>query len=290
MVRVLIALVMMASIASAEPRRLDVVGTACDVTTLADQVVKLGGERFDAGARAIAFVELVAPFGARVSFDDGDGRVSGPRVIDAPSCEELVASIALVIAMTRATAPHGPAPIPDHDLAITRSVEIGPPPPTEGWDAIVGGAGSVDTSRLGGRLALGARWRRGDRSLGAELRGDLPDDHTLAIGRVDVYRADLAIVPCLHRGELAACGLATIGIWRGSGVGLATERAVFAPVAALGLRVAWEPAITRRLTLRAHIDADALVTTTRFDVDAMPVWASPRVEATAGLSLLARFP
>src|SRR5580704_6391437 len=221
MVRVLIALAVTASIASAEPRRLDVVGTACDVTALADQVVTLGGERFDAGAPAIAFVEVVAPFGARVSFDDGDGRVVGPRVIAAQSCDELVASIALVIAMTPASSPpRTPAPILDHDLAITRSVEIAPPPPIERWDAIVGGAGSLDTGGLGGRLAAGVRWRRGDRSLGAELRGDLPDDQTLAIGRIDVYRADLAITPCLHRGELAACGLATIGVWRGSGVGL----------------------------------------------------------------------
>ena len=278
----MLVLAVMATTAAADPRRLDVVGDACDTSSLADQVAS------DPDAIASVHVELVAPFAARISFDDGDGHVIGPRVIDAASCDELVASVALVIAMTPAHA-KPLAPIPEPAPEITRTI-VAPAPPRIGrWDALAGGAGSIDTGGLVERVALGARYRRGDRSIAAELRGDLPDEHALASGRVDVLRAELAIVPCLHRGAFAACGLAVAGLWRGSGIGLVTEQAAFAPELAVGARIAWETALTARLGLRAHLDADALVTTTRFDVDAMPVWTSPRVEATAGLSLIARF-
>ncbi len=292
MARVVIVLALLAASASAQPRRVDVIGEACDASALADDVAKLDGEVLDASASASVRVELVAPFGARVSFVAGDGTIAGPRVIEAQSCDELVTSIALVIAMTPTAAPSPPpprAPIRyDAALEVTRSVVVAAPAVVR-WDAIVGGAGSVDAGGPEGRLAIGVCWRRGDRSLGAELRGDLPDDRTLAVGRIDVLRAELAVTPCLHRGELAACALAAAGVWRGAGIGLLTERAVLAPVATLGVRIAWERGITGWLALRAYLDADALVTTTRFDVDAMPVWTSPRVEAIAGLSLLARF-
>ena len=57
-----------------------------------------------------------------------------------------------------------------------------------------------------------------------------------------------------------------------------------------GLRIAWERPVTGRIAIRAHLDAAALLTTTRFDIDDMPVWTSPRVEVLAGLALLAHFP
>jgi len=56
------------------------------------------------------------------------------------------------------------------------------------------------------------------------------------------------------------------------------------------LRGAWQHELTRRLALRAHVGADVLATTTRFDVDHMTVWESPRAEASAGIAILAHFP
>lgn len=288
MIRVLLAIAVTAATASADPRRLEIAGDACDATTLAGQVVELGAEPFDASASASVRVEIEPPFIARVSFDDGAGHVIGPRVIDAADCTELVTSIALVIATTPAPAHvNSPAPTPRDDR-LDRSAALGPPR-VERWDAIVGGAGNLDAAGVGGRLAIGARWRISALSIGAELRGALPEAHSLEIGRIDIYRGELAVVPCLHRGELAACGLALAGLYRGSGIGLRSERVAVAPLVALGLRAAWEHDVTARLAVRAYLEADALVTITRFDVGAMTVWTSPRIEASLGISLLVRF-
>ena len=77
---------------------------------------------------------------------------------------------------------------------------------------------------------------------------------------------------------------------RGSGTGLVDARAAFAPTAALGARVTWEHPFTRLLSLRLHVDAEAGVTTTRFDVGHMPVWASNRFEVWGGAGVIALIP
>jgi hypothetical protein len=285
--------------ASGDPRALVVTGDACDASSLAGDVAKLGGEPFVDGAHASVHVELVAPTAARVSFDDGVGNVSGPREIAATDCAQLLASIALVVAMMpgpdapAATPPQPPPPQPQPQpvndaVEVTRAFEVVAPEPTR-WDAVVDGATSVDTHGADAVIAAGVRYRRGSRSLTAELAAYTPVRDDLSVGRVDVLRAELELAPCQHLGALAACGVLAAGALRGSGIGLEQERAVVAPLVALGARLAWEQPLGRAWAVLAHVDGDVLVTTTRFDVDAMTVWTSPRVEVTGGLSLLARF-
>jgi hypothetical protein len=102
-------------------------------------------------------------------------------------------------------------------------------------------------------------------------------------------RAQIELAPCQHIGAFAACAVIAAGALRGSGIGLAQERAVLAPLAAIGGRLAWEQPLGHSFAALVQVDALVLATTTRFDVDAMTVWTSPRVEAIGGLSLLARF-
>ena len=65
-------------------------------------------------------------------------------------------------------------------------------------------------------------------------------------------------------------------------------RSVYAPSVASGLRLTWERWY-RRVGARLQLDGRAFLTTTRFQVDYMPVWNSERFEASAGFSVLARF-
>jgi hypothetical protein len=296
-----------ATVANAEPRRLEITGGACHANALAGDILKLSGEQFVDAARASVHVELVAPSAARVSFDDGDGNVSGPREIAASECGELLASIALVIAMTPSTpvATAAPTPSAEPTLPPTARSEPQPHPTSDAlevgrafvltspqatrWDVLVGGTSRFDTHGVDGVIAAGVRYRRGTRSVSGELQVDVPERDALATGRVDVLRAELAVAPCQHFGSFAACAVIAAGTLRGSGVGLADERAVLAPLVTVGARIAWERQLGRLFAVRATVDGDVLATTTRFDVDSMPVWTSQRVEASAGLSLLARF-
>ena len=63
-----------------------------------------------------------------------------------------------------------------------------------------------------------------------------------------------------------------------------------APVLAAGARLTWERPFTRLLALRLHVDAEAALTRTRFDVDHMPVWLSNEFEVWGGAGVIARIP
>jgi hypothetical protein len=290
--------------AFAEPRALIVTGDACDVSPLAGDVAKLGGETFVAGALANVRVVFASFASARVSFYNSDGSEEGTRRVTARNCADLLDSIALVIAMTPSLldappsitvvnlppvpTPSDPSPPAPSPTAIGRAFDVAVPRARH-WDAIVGVGTGVDTREISGVLSAGIRYRRDSLSLSGELQIDIPDRDALAVGRVDVVRAELAIAPCRHFGPLAACAVAAAGGLRGAGVGLEQERAALAPVATFGARLAWEHEIGRRLAVLAHLDADVLATTTKLDVGAMPVWTSPRAEAVAGFGLAAHF-
>jgi len=110
------------------------------------------------------------------------------------------------------------------------------------------------------------------------------------VGSIEVLRTELSISPCIHRGAFAVCGLASGGVIRGAANNLRDARTAYSPVLSAGARLVWEHAVSDRFALRLHVDAEGLLTTTRFDVDQMVVWTTPRFEAAAGVGVLAHFP
>jgi hypothetical protein len=311
--RTVALLVVLAAIpASASTVRLHVTGDACDFASLEPQLAQmLGADPVDSNARATVRVDVTNVHEARVSFDDGGGRVRGPRVVTAASCNELVKSVAVVIATAlpdvqedseaatvvvdeppRASTP---APValtfdfePATDLDVT---PVASEPSVSQTDVFIAGATGITSAGADGQAIIGIRVRRNAASVGAELRGDAPQQVSAdRMGTIGIARAQISISPCMHFGAFATCVVAGVGTIHGAGTELTSAREAYTPLLTAGLRVTWEQPLTRRIALRIHLDADALLTTTQFDVDDMRVWQSQRFEASAGLGVLAHFP
>jgi hypothetical protein len=271
-------LVVATGIAGAEPIvKLDASGT-CDLSALRARVAMLAGrDPFDDGAREHVVVETTAT--------DATIAMSGNvRVVHAPSCAALVDSIALVIAMALPAEPPHVAQERDEDPAESPSVPLPP-------ERIAAIAGTAVTSAGRAAFVVGARWRSGPRSLGLELRGDPPDRVAVSpIATIAIWSVAATISPCAHVGDLAACALASAGVVHGSSTGLVDPRSATSPRIDVGLRLAWERALSPAIAVRMFADASARLVRTHFDVDEMPVWTSSRFEGLAGLALLLRFP
>jgi hypothetical protein len=295
--------------ASASTVRLQVTGDACDFASLEPQLAQmLGADPIDSNARASVQVDVSTVHEARVSFDDGGGLVRGPRVVTAASCNELVKSVAIVIATalpdvqedTEAVVvdepPHvsTPTPVAIRFEPATTDLDVAPvasEPSVSQTDVLVAGATGITSVGADGQAILGIRVRRNAASVSAELRGDAPQQVSAnRMGTIGIARAQISISPCMHFGAFATCVVAGAGTIHGSGTELTSAREAYTPLLTAGLRVTWEQPLTRRIALRIHLDADALLTTTQFDVDDMKVWQSQRFEASAGLGVLAHFP
>jgi hypothetical protein len=288
--------------AAASPIRVDTTGDACDMTELAAQVDKL----VHADGSTMAKVEVVTRddgVEASVQFVDDDGTVRGPRVIRAAECKRLVESVAIVIAMglheDPAPAPRIDPPVePDvprepprvvREAALEMTAVAAPPRSTNALAVVVAAGGGVSANGAAAELIAGLRWRRGDRSIGAEVRTDSPDHESVGFGQVDVRRVQMAIAPCLHRGPMAMCGVVSAGLFHGSSHGLPVTGGAYSPLVGTGIRASFEHSLTDRVRLRATLDADALITTSVFEIDYMETWRSPRVEVSAGIGVLAQF-
>lgn len=299
-----VAVVAAVKVATANPVRLQVTGEACSFDSLEAQLTDLAGaDPVDPAARAtvrIATSQSGDAYDAQIFFDDGTSTVRGPRIVTAASCAELVKAVALVVVMALPSEPVAAPPATSvttttsattATTAIVTASEPRAPSAPLAIDVVAGGAGGFTSQGLQAQLLVGARIRRAAASLGVELRADVPRDYQVSsMASISVLRTQLSISPCVHAGPFAACALASAGAIHGSGDGLVSARSAYLPLLAGGARLAWEHPISARLALRVHLDLDALLTTSRFDVDHMEVWASPRFEGGAGLGIVAHIP
>jgi hypothetical protein len=291
-----------AGTAAAEPRvaRLEDAGTACSLDGLeADVEALIGRDPFDdAAGSAIRIETEVVGEGVVARLAIGDEQV---RTLEGADCEELVESLAIVVVLVlRAEAPEPepePEPLPEPKrepepeprLAVAASVEVSPSPAPIALDVIAGGAAAGSGAGMAPELALGLRVSRGRARVGVELSLRAPDELAAGDGRVVVTTARATVLACF-RGNIDLCAVGSGGVVRGSASGVVDARAASTPLAACGLRASWERPLTGRFALRVHAEARAALTTSRFLVDEMPVWTSSRVEAGAGLSLVAHIP
>lgn len=297
MVRAVPLMLLVAGTASASPARLDVTGDGCDLTELEPQVRAIvGGEPFTADARASVRVgtsTTARGVSARAWFDSGDGERRGPRTVEAATCDELVESLAVIIAMALPALMATPSLPP---VVVAEPTALGLEAReeyvrTSKTQLIVAAAGGVSAQGWKQQLILGARTKRDARSLAIEVRSDAPREVEITMAsRVDVWKSVVSVSPCLHAGAFGVCAIASAGVIRGSSTGLVDARTAFSPTAMVGGRLTWEHPFTRLLSLRLHVDAEAIVTTTRFEVGHMPVWVSNRFEVWGGAGVIARIP
>ena len=227
------------------------------------------------------------------------------RTVTARTCDELATSVALIIVMTLrdAAPPRDAAPSP----AIASAPPIAAATPvarpvaaTTATSAttttahrtevalLLGGAGDL---RGHAALVAGARATRRWWSLGLELQAEPPRRLDLeAGGQITLSRTYVTAAPCAHLRGFGLCGIATAGALRGRGVELQDAVAVTRPIVQLGGRVEWRRAVATRLAVRLHLDATRVLTSARFMVDQLPVWASDSRELRLGAGVVAIFP
>lgn len=268
----------------------------CDASQLRVRTHELvGHDPFsDDGARTIR-VEVSE--GARVTVEVAlldAGTVRATRRFEGATCEESLRSAALVIAMVLAQ-PRVATPPPVQRADLER------PPATAYREELVA-RGEVRAPSFDAGLVLGGAvssrgevgWTFGiqlgtrDKTLELAVEGRPTHSVDLSTQRVEIAQLSGSLTPCLRRGRVSACVLAAAGTISARITELG--RTATSPFAALGSRLAWEQRMTPRFALRAQIAGRLALTKTRFWLDGMPVWESPRAELWSGIVMVARFP
>jgi hypothetical protein len=266
----LVVLALLCGNAIASPH-VELRGGACDLTAM----------KIESPSVAHVLVETSGSGSATVTFDNGRR-----RVVSAASCAELADAVALVIEVALADEPVA-RPVP---VVVAAPVVVVAATPTE-MAISVTAANGVSSHGWEQAVIAGARWRRDALSLGAELRASAPDHQALTgSAELAVWSTAASVAPCVHRGAFAGCATVTAGLTAGYGSGLTDEQRVLTPLLAGGLRLVWEHPLNDRFALRLQVDAEAALTTSRFDINQMAVWTSDRLAIWGGAGVSAHFP
>lgn len=249
-------------------------------------------------------------FHATIRFLGADGTVQGQREFASrdPRCAQLASAIvfAICIAIDPVRAAQLPAseevaaPVTNTQAPATSSADARPAlvlheekPGGRGASLVYAGTigghlavGSMPSSTVG--VAAGGSLRRGAVSLGIETRGDLPASEPIEGGTVKSYLLLGALIPCLHRGWLAGCGIVGVGVLRASGEELLDAGQSTTPVILAGPRVAAEFPLGERFALVPHADVLFSVWRTTLHVSGEEVWRTPAVSGAFGLALQVR--
>jgi hypothetical protein len=294
------AVVAVATRAAADPAvRLVSDGDACDVTSVAERVRGLVGQRAveedGAGIVKIRLDRHGSEVFADVTFDDADGRQRGPRRVAATSCDALLDSIALVIALGMpqtdpSPSPEPPAAVPEvREPEVPLEVRVAPimRDKSASEAAVIAG---VSTNGSQQAVTFGLRWRHDQTSIALEASILSPEERLVgALGRVHISTTNVFAVACRHGGDLSLCGALGIGATRGSATGLYDGHDAVTPNVSIGARVRWEHGLWGGFHGRLEVGVDANAVRNRFDVDHMSVWSTSRFEGWAGAAMIARF-
>jgi hypothetical protein len=222
---------------------------------------------------------------ATVALPDVPGeRGTRRELLSDVGCAELATAAALVasIAADPASALR-PAPAP-------------PAPPVAAapriWRAYAGAgarglAGVTPEPTVG--LALSGAAVSEHASYGAALEGYASGDASLAPGSVSIRPVSLALLPCRLGPHWELCGVARLGLVRGSGEGYLQNLATWKAFAGLGGRGAAFVDVGR-LRLRASLEASAVLPRTAFVVGETTAYTTRGVSLVLGLDALLAFP
>jgi hypothetical protein len=219
---------------------------------------------------------------------DATGQLRGPRVVTAKTCDELVQAVSVVVAMVL------PPPDPPHpEPPPPPVVEVDDPAPASPTPTKlqIFAAGAATASGSHEQVLAAIEWRHGWASL--QLAVDHDAASTVDVGplaAIEISRSDLQVAACGNHGSFAVCPVLGAGVIGGNPTGLLRERSIASQVLFTGVAAMWEHALSQRIALRAHLQADVLLTTTDLQVDHMSVWRSPRFDGAAGLGIVVQFP
>jgi hypothetical protein len=280
---------------------------------------RLGYEPFDDAAPetiAATIARTADVLEARIAVRDAKGKLTGSRSIRSPGrdCAELSEAMTLAISIAidplsiarPPPAPAPPAPPPQPSAEPTTCapcpapVKPEPcPPPPDPDDAVFfrASAGALMAFGVaplpitaGFTADAGLRWRA--LSVDVEGRADIPVSAEKEPAVVASHILVASLVPCGHYSLLAACGVVSLGVLRGSTPDLGGRDSTF--YAAAGARVAAEIPLygsssLQALALRVHADLQAPLTRTTLYVQGVEAWQTPPLHGALGLALMGEF-
>lgn len=274
---------------------------------------RLGYEAFASDAARTISLRVArrgAGFHGTVDVREADAP-TGHRELESSSCDELVSSLAVDIAVAidpLALVPREPAPPPPptpaavaperepspfDDGGATPDRDAARPLPDDGARFRVGigpilSVGALPTAAAGVVIGAGARWR--SFSIGGEGRLDVPLGSSSASGgRISASLLAGSIVPCYHAGIARVCGLVSAGALRGSGKAVAAPLQASVAWAAAGARTGVDVPLGESISVGAHADLYLALSRITLELDGQDAWTSPPVSAAFGVSAQGTF-
>ncbi len=239
---------------------------------------------------------------AEIVLFDPEGKSLGARSLthDGPTCDPLVSSVAVTVAVALeelAPAPPVVPPTPPSPPPPPEPPPPSPPPPppeerTFLFDAALGGAGALGGApapTVGGELALGMQRNRARVELGGRMflpassGGEVAVRTRLAYGR---------LAPCYGWEVLSGCVVAAVGSVSGEaeGGGVASSRRDGGVYAAGGIGALSRVFFGDVVFVRAAIELLFAFSRVSFDVGNERVWTLPGASGAATIAIGARLP
>jgi len=253
----------------------------------------------------VAFAKTTR-FTAEITLVDKEGNALGSRSLShaGPTCEPLVSSVAVTVAVVLeelAPAPPPPAPPPPTPPPpappepADKPAPPPPPPPERSilLDASLGGAGAVGAApapSAGGEITIGIARRRARLELGGRLFLPSSSGDDIAVRTRLVYGR---LAPCYGWDVLSGCLAFALGSVSGEAVGegVASSRLDGSLFAAGGVGAVSRIFVVRDIAfVRAAIDVLFPFARVGFDVGEARVWTLPAASFTGAISVGARLP
>lgn len=280
-------------------------GPACPDEGELRQLVasKLGLDPFTAGASSVVTVRVspAAPWTAEVLLEQ-PGANARRKTLSAATCEGLLQSVALTVALVLDPVVKAPEPAKAVEPTTPRPIERPSPPPAPepprtapspslAWSLAAGGEATFGLAvGLQPEVRLEGRARSGVWSVGVEGRYALPSTGTLSQGALTTSAVVGAVVPCLHWRWLAGCVDVTVGGLRLEGTLLSSARAATVFHASVGLRAVFAVPVGQHLSVGALLEGQVPLTRASAVVGTERVWTVWALGASLGLFLALQLP
>ena len=285
-------------------------------------IARLGYDPFSATASMAIIAELTRvgdTLHGKIVLLNDESSSQGARELNAPHdrCSDLVRAMALSIsiaidpeaALARRESPTSANPqsntellLPDSEPAQGRPEEpkLAPALPQQPRQArsirYFTGLGTHMTfgqapaTGYGADILIGGRVRHF--SLSFEGRADAESMKQLDSpfrGEIGAWFLLASVVPCLHFGPTAICGVASAGTVRASSEQVSHPSSAATGYGALGGRLALEFPLAGAWTLRLHADAVAPVRGQTIQINDNDVWTFPRLAGLVGAALVVHY-
>jgi hypothetical protein len=252
---------------------------------------------------------------ARLQLVDAAGLAHGTRGLSSAqtTCADLFDAAALAISIAVDSIPRddpspGPAPAPTPDSAPAPEPAPVPAPdpvpaPAPDSTPAAGTApavfflgldllGVLDTEpgpTAAAAVVAGARARLA--SITLEVRADAPASTANARGpgSVHAWSYQAAVVPCARYLGASLCAVGAAGMLSAESSGITNPASATGIFAVAGARVGFDWSLSRRLTLRTHVDALFDLRRATLRISDAAAWTAPVLGGTAGAGLAANF-